>query len=76
MADEIFKGWQSYERDVVPASAPSIQREECRRAFYAGAWEAFQRVMDAVSPDNERECERQLVALETEIRRILDDLKV
>ena len=34
----IFDEWRSYDRDVVPSAASAIQREECRRAFYAGAW--------------------------------------
>lgn len=29
--------WESYEREVVPASASEVQRVETQRAFYAGA---------------------------------------
>lgn len=29
--------WQSYADQVLPRDAPTIQRVECRRAFYAGA---------------------------------------
>ena len=29
--------WASYENSVIPKSAPAIQTQECRRAFYAGA---------------------------------------
>ena len=29
--------WERYAASVLPASAPEIQRIECRRAFYAGA---------------------------------------
>lgn len=29
--------WNSYRVRVVPANAPEIQVQECRRAFYAGA---------------------------------------
>ena len=41
----IFSEWQSFERDVVPAAAPAIQREEMRRAFYAGAQAMYALVM-------------------------------
>jgi hypothetical protein len=29
--------WESYSREVIPAAANDIQRQEMRRAFYAGA---------------------------------------
>lgn len=35
--------WQTFEALVMPANAPPIQRQEMRRAFYAGA-EAMMRV--------------------------------
>lgn len=28
--------WRSYQREVLPADAPAIQVQECRRAFYGG----------------------------------------
>lgn len=28
--------WESYRREVLPANAPAVQVQECRRAFYAG----------------------------------------
>lgn len=33
--------WASYEAAVVPKDAGPTQREECRRAFFAGAAAAF-----------------------------------
>ncbi len=33
----IEAAWKDYEAKVVPADAPPIQRQESRRAFYAGA---------------------------------------
>lgn len=35
--DTIAAFWESYRREVLPADAPDIQVQECRRAFYAGA---------------------------------------
>jgi len=33
----IADAWKSYESKVVPAEAGDVQRQECRRAFMAGA---------------------------------------
>jgi len=33
----LTESWISYEKEVVPADAPVVQREECYRAFMAGA---------------------------------------
>lgn len=33
LADE----WDSYAREVLPSNASTVQRIECRRAFYSGA---------------------------------------
>jgi len=38
---------QSYEREVVPADAPRVQRTEVRRAFFAGAWAVIQAMQEA-----------------------------
>jgi len=33
----IQSGWEGFENAVVPKNAPMIQRNEMRKAFYAGA---------------------------------------
>ncbi|MCC5640627.1 hypothetical protein LC593_33310 [Nostoc sp. CHAB 5844] len=33
---KILEQWQSYEKAVMPKNALSVQRQETRRAFYAG----------------------------------------
>lgn len=72
----IFSEWQSFERDVVPAAAPAIQREEMRRAFYAGAQAMYALVMvEAVAPDNEDDCEANLEALQQELAAFPTDLR-
>jgi len=30
--------WASFEKDILPANAPPVQRQEMRRAFYAGSF--------------------------------------
>jgi len=33
--------WETYYVDVMPADAPPVQVQECRRAFYGGAQALF-----------------------------------
>lgn len=33
----IAEQWQSFEQQVIPKTAPAIQREEMQKAFFAGA---------------------------------------
>jgi hypothetical protein len=33
--------WQTYQRTVLPANAPPVYVQECRKAFYAGASVVF-----------------------------------
>lgn len=73
---QIFADWQSYARDVVPPGAGEIQVEECRRAFYAGAWSAFCAVLEATEPADDAECERRLDALQKEIENAPKDLSL
>lgn len=72
----ILSDWQSFEREVVPVNAPVIQREECRRAFYAGAAACFTLTLEATFPTDEDQCERNLQAIEAEIRQFPSDLRV
>ena len=37
MTKQIARQWQQFERSSIPKTAPPIQRQEMRRAFYAGA---------------------------------------
>jgi hypothetical protein len=36
--ERLAESWESFERAVIPADAGPVQRQEMRRAFYAGAW--------------------------------------
>lgn len=72
----VFAEWKSYDRAVVPAAAPPVQREECRRAFYAGAVAMHKLVFAAIECDDEAENERQLAALDVQVREILTDLRL
>ena len=49
MAEE----WDKYARGVLPADAPLVQKQETRRAFYAGAQSIFFRVIESFAPESE-----------------------
>lgn len=72
-----FEEWKSYEHDVVPAEAPPVQREECRRAFMAGAAIGFKLTLEAATTDEDDDvCEANLRKLESEIHAIPKDLRM
>lgn len=51
----VYEEWASFALAVIPADAPPVQRQEMRRAFYAGCWSMLQTVKllgtDVVSGD-------------------------
>lgn len=59
--------WASYVADVLPAMASDVQREETKRAFYAGATAMFAAVLAASEPDDEAEAEARMDALDREL---------
>lgn len=69
----MFDEWQEYDQEIIPADAGSNQREECRRAFYAGARSALSLAYEAV---DDRNGEDRLQALDDEVNQITKDLKV
>ena len=67
----IGEGWASYQAEVVPSNAPAVQREEYKRAFYAGAQAMFTAVMEATEPDDEDVCDARLAAIVQEMQDFL-----
>lgn len=47
----VADGWRSYAEHVLPAGVSELQRQETRRAFYAGAWEMLSRMADLGDDD-------------------------
>ncbi len=45
--------WDSFARAVLPKDAPAVQRQEMRRAFYAGAQGILHGVIMALAPEKE-----------------------
>lgn len=72
----LLEQWRTYDTFVVPRDAPEVQREECRRAFYAGAFAMFELMIAAAEHDDEAVCETRIAALETEAHAIVNDLRI
>jgi hypothetical protein len=49
----IGESWADYLAKVVPADASAVQREECKRAFYAGAAAMFGAMLEAAELDED-----------------------
>jgi hypothetical protein len=68
--------WASYAAEVIPATAPVVQRVETRRGFYAGA-KALMRVVLNVTSDGPDMTDEDLVkmdALESEIEAFMAEV--
>ena len=49
----LAEAWSSYAAQVIPRDAPKVQRQESRRAFYAGARSLLDGIMASLDPDKE-----------------------
>ena len=69
--------WDSYDLKVVPAAAGNAQRQETRRAFYAGAQALMGIVMNSLSLDSEPTDEDVAVMedLDAELREFVAKVK-
>lgn len=62
--------WRSFQDEVIPLAAPELQREEMRRAFYAGAQAVLNTVDDAFAEGlPEEEVGKVLPAIGVEVNR-------
>lgn len=73
----IREGWYQFVEHVLPANASAVQKQETRRAFYAGAallWEAF---IAAMGPGEEADPPDLALAegIQKEIDQWLEDIK-
>jgi hypothetical protein len=51
---DIEQSWLKFSRKVLPKNAPEVQRQEMRRAFYAGVHLALMSLADLAAQDEER----------------------
>ena len=74
----IEQGWRSYAEHVLPKNASAVQKQETRRAFYAGAGLLFEALTNAVGPDDVSEDAGMdiMASVDTEIRQFLRDVTV
>lgn len=66
MNDRIELLWLSYERDVIPREAGSIQRIESKRAFFAGAASILGDLAEAISGEDTAIKEDEKIMLEVQ----------
>lgn len=68
-------GWQDYAEKILPKNAPPVQRQETRRAFYAGAWYLLCQHADLGEPDiSEDEGVEVLEATKREIETFVKNI--
>lgn len=57
--------WDSYRRQVIPATAPAVQLQESKRAFYAGAQTLFHALVKIMDPSSEEPTERDMRVMDS-----------
>jgi hypothetical protein len=63
----IKESWESYLREVIPASAPEIQKRECRHVWY-GACAAMFAILSDISDLPEAEAVEEIEKRHQEMR--------
>jgi hypothetical protein len=64
-------GFRAYRGDVIPDEANDMQVLECKRAFYAGAWLMFSRMM-SITDLTEEEADAKITQLCNEVQSFAD----
>ena len=70
--------WDSFARAVLPEGCPAVQRQEMRRAFYAGAEALLHGVLQVLSAEGEEATAEDLDAmanLEKELSEFVELVK-
>ena len=72
----IEKCWRSYAEHMLPTGASAVQKQETRRAFYAGAGMLLELLTNAVGPDDVSEDAGMEImqAVHDEMRAFLRDV--
>jgi hypothetical protein len=77
VSDRLRKQFATYQAAVIPANAPEVQRQECRRAFFAGAKALMHEIVNGLS-DEEQTTDQDLdlmAGLERELDAFADMTK-
>jgi hypothetical protein len=75
MLKNLLNEWEGFEKNVVPRNAPSVQRQEMRRAFYAGASAMFGLITNLdVENLGEKESAKVLDNLQSELQRFFSQV--
>lgn len=74
--ETVAESWGTYRKGVVPADAPPIQVEECRRAFYAGVYFLLLNCLYNIGDEStsEEEGEAELAKLKRECELFARDV--
>jgi hypothetical protein len=72
----VESAWESFAAGVVPKDAPSVQRQEMRRAFYAGAWWFLTGPMESIGHPaiSDEESLHYLERLRKELLQFVEDM--
>lgn len=70
-------GWLSYKLMVLPEDASEVQRDETRKAFFAGAQHLYASVMGMLEPGAEPTMNdlRRMAAVDAELNQFVEQLK-
>lgn len=67
-------GWESFWEALEIPDAPPFQRQEMRRAFYAGAWVMFHTFM-SIGEGDEATAHAIIASIESEMRDFLEHVE-
>lgn len=69
--------WANFRNVTIPKDAGSVQLQECRRSFFAGAWALYMLQMNRFTEDHEpTDADLKLMAaLDAEMREFADRVK-
>lgn len=73
----IQQQWESYAAAVIPKDAPTVQIQECRRAFYAGAMAMNTVYLSTSTPDVSESAGVQIVeGVQQELKAFRDRIGI
>lgn len=71
----IKDAWESYRTGVIPATAGRMQLQECRRAFYSGAWAFLQMQIHYMAAQEDEKALDIITAWNEECKQFAKDVE-